>query len=50
MEDPYFNQCILCTVKSCQFHSHENKCQLGKILVSSSNKGTNCASYVKKGL
>lgn len=48
MQEPYFNQCILCTVKSCKFHSHEDKCNLGKILVSSNNKGTNCASYIKK--
>lgn len=49
MEDPYFNQCILCTVKSCKFYSEENKCGLGKILVSTeNNQSTKCASYEKK--
>ena len=48
MKDPYFNQCILCTVNTCQFHDSANRCNLGKILVSQDHKGTNCASFIKK--
>ena len=48
MDEIYYNQCIACTVKNCQYHNKENYCTLGKILVSNDNKKTYCASYEKK--
>ena len=47
MEEIYYNQCIMCDVKTCKFHK-ENNCTLGKILVNTKNNQTNCASYQKK--
>lgn len=48
MQDPYFNQCILCNVTACKFHSGENVCGLGKILVANRDNKTTCASFEKK--
>ena len=49
-KDPYFNQCILCTVKDCSYHKEkDNHCSLAKIMVASENKTTtHCASYQKR--
>ncbi len=47
MKETYFNQCILCKVKSCKYYNTEGKCNLGQILVSADKKTTHCASYEK---
>ncbi len=49
MNDIYFNQCILCTVENCMYHSKDNYCNLGKIEVKNQKKNTaNCASFKEK--
>lgn len=47
MNEIYFNQCILCNVKTCKYNNLKNYCTLGKIIVDKKN-GTNCASFENK--
>jgi len=48
-ENEYFNQRIGCNVKECKYHSPEDHCTLGKIVVSGEREkqATFCDSFQK---